>query len=146
MSPSPVPETSSRGYIIPIGGAEDKVQGKEILSRFWSLAGGNKSRIAIIPTASRLEDTGERYKKLFESMGGKGMVLSIRDRSDAEKEEYNSILEEATGIFMTGGNQLRLSTILGGTRIATQIRRKNAKGIPVAGTSAGAAGCAAAST
>lgn len=67
------------------------------------------------------------------------MVLSIRDRSDAEKEEYNSILEEATGIFMTGGNQLRLSTILGGTRIATQIRRKNANGIPVAGTSAGAA-------
>ncbi|MAA77908.1 MAG: cyanophycinase [Deltaproteobacteria bacterium] len=139
MSPSPVPETSSRGYIIPIGGAEDKVQGKEILSRFWSLAGGKKSQIAIIPTASRLEDTGERYKTIFESMGGKGMVLSIRDRSDAEKEEYNSILEEATGIFMTGGNQLRLSTILGGTRIATQIRRKNANGIPVAGTSAGAA-------
>ena len=139
MSPSPVPETLSRGYIIPIGGAEDKVQGKEILSRFWTLAGGKKSRVAIIPTASRLEDTGDRYKKIFESMGGKGMVLSIRDRSDAEKDEYNTILEDATGIFMTGGNQLRLSTILGGTRIATQIRRKNAKGIPVAGTSAGAA-------
>ena len=71
------------------------------------------------------------------SFNRKGRVK--KNLSDAEKEEYNAILEEATGVFMTGGNQLRLSTILGGTRIATQIRRKNAKGIPVAGTSAGAA-------
>jgi cyanophycinase len=139
MAPSPVPQTSSRGYIIPIGGAEDKVQGKQILSRFLELAGGKKARIAIIPTASRLDDTGDRYKKIFEEMGAKGKVIAIRERTDTEKEEYRSILEDATGIFMTGGNQLRLSTILGGTRIATQIRRKNANGIPVAGTSAGAA-------
>lgn len=139
MSPSPVPETSSRGYIIPIGGAEDKVQGKDILSRFFSLSGGNNSMIAIIPTASMLDDTGDRYKNIFESMGGKARVIAIRERADAENEEYSAILEDATGIFMTGGNQLRLSTILGGTRIATQIRRKNAHGTPVAGTSAGAA-------
>ena len=139
MSPSPVPETSSRGYIIPIGGAEDKVQGKDILSRFLSLSGGENSLIAIIPTASMLDDTGDRYKAIFESMGGHARVISIRERSDAENGEYSAILEDATGIFMTGGNQLRLSTILGGTRIATQIRRKNAHGIPVAGTSAGAA-------
>jgi cyanophycinase len=115
MAPSPVPQTSSRGYIIPIGGAEDKVQGKQILSRFLELAGGKKARIAIIPTASRLDDTGDRYKKIFEEMGAKGKVIAIRERTDTEKEEYRSILEDATGIFMTGGNQLRLSTILGGT-------------------------------
>ena len=139
MSPSPIPEASSRGYIIPIGGAEDKVQGKDILSRFFSLSGAKKSMIAIIPTASMLDDTGDRYKSIFEDMGGSATVIAIRERADAENEEYSAILEEATGIFMTGGNQLRLSTILGGTRIATQIRRRNAQGTPVAGTSAGAA-------
>ena len=66
-------------------------------------------------------------------------MINIRERSDADSAENLKILERATGIFMTGGNQLRLSTILGGTQIATQIRRKNASGIPVAGTSAGAA-------
>ena len=139
MAPSPVPNSSTRGYIIPIGGAEDKIQDKEILSRFLQVSGGKNARIAVIPTASRLDDTGDRYKKIFERLGGKGKVLSIRERSDAEKQEYLDVLEEATGIFMTGGNQLRLSTILGGTKIATQIRRKNAGGVPVAGTSAGAA-------
>ena len=139
MSPSPVPETSFRGHIIPIGGGEDKIQGKEILRRFWSLAGGEKARIAIIPTASQLGNIGKKYKDIFENMGGEAVVLSIQERKDAEKEEYISVLDEATGIFITGGNQLRLSTIIGGTLIATKIRRKNAKGIPVAGTSAGAA-------
>jgi len=139
MAPSPVPNSSVRGFIIPIGGAEDKVQDKEILSRFFEISGGVNSRIAVIPTASRLDDTGDRYKAIFERMGGKADVLAIRDRSDAENQDYLQILEKATGIFMTGGNQLRLSTILGGTQIATQIRRKNAAGAPVAGTSAGAA-------
>ncbi|MEC7987890.1 MAG: cyanophycinase [Myxococcota bacterium] len=139
MSPSPVPEESKRGYIIPIGGAEDKMRDKAILHRFLDLSGGKRGSIAIIPTASSLEDTGERYQKIFRSMGGDAHVIQIRERSDAEREDVLNILEKATGIFMTGGNQLRLSTILGGTSVATQIRRKNARGIPVAGTSAGAA-------
>ena len=71
-------------------------------------------------------------------MGGKGMVLSIRDRSDAEKDEYNTILEEATGIFMTGGNQLPFYHS-GWNENRNTDPQKNAKGIPVAGTSAGAA-------
>jgi cyanophycinase len=104
MPPSPVPQKSSRGYIIPIGGAEDKVQAKEILSRFLELSGGENARIAIIPTASRLEDTGDRYKNIFEAMGGKGKVMAIRERPDAENEEFISTLKDATGIFMTGGN------------------------------------------
>jgi cyanophycinase len=137
--PSPEKEPGTRGFIIPIGGAEDKVQDRAILSRFFELCAAEQSYIAIIPTASSLDDTGTRYQKIFQDMGGKAVVLHIQDRKDAENEEYLEILEQVTGIFMTGGNQLRLSTILGGTSIATSIRRCNAKGIHVAGTSAGAA-------
>jgi len=137
--PSPELEPGTRGYIIPIGGAEDKIQDRAILSRFFDICGGEHSKIAIIPTASSLEDTGDRYKKIFNEMGGNAVVLQIQDRNDAENEQYLSELQNVTGIFMTGGNQLRLSTILGGTPIATAIRRGNAKGVHVAGTSAGAA-------
>lgn len=137
--PSPELEPGTRGYIIPIGGAEDKIQDRAILTRFFDICGGKQSKVAIIPTASALEDTGERYKKIFKELGGSAVVLQIQDRSDAENERYLEELQDVTGIFMTGGNQLRLSTILGGTSIATAIRRGNAKGVHVAGTSAGAA-------
>ena len=137
--PSPELEPGTRGFIIPIGGAEDKVQDREILSRFHDMSLGSEAKIAIIPTASKLEDTGDRYKKIFDSLGGESKVLRINHRSDAENESYVQFLNECTGVFMTGGNQLRLSTILGGTSVATVLRRINARGIPVAGTSAGAA-------
>ncbi len=58
MSPSPDRKSTDRGYIIPIGGAEEKLQNPEILDRFVELCGGKPGRIAIIPTASQLEDTG----------------------------------------------------------------------------------------
>ena len=74
MSPSPVPEESKRGYIIPIGGAEDKIRDKAILHRFLELSGGRGASIAIIPTASSLSDTGERYQKIFRSMNGDAHV------------------------------------------------------------------------
>jgi len=139
MAPSPELEPGSRGFIIPIGGAEDKFHDQAILRRFFDLCGGEMSRIAILPTASRLDDTGDRYRAIFKKMGAGSRVLRISDRSDAEAPHNLEILEESTGIFMTGGNQLRLSTILGGTKVATQIRRRNAAGVHVAGTSAGAA-------
>ena len=81
--PSPELEPGTRGFIIPIGGAEDKMQDMAILSRFFDLSGGKKSKIAIIPTASSLQDTGDRYKKIFQDMGGEAVVLFIRDREDA---------------------------------------------------------------
>lgn len=138
--PSPSIDGQHRGYVIPIGGAEEKIDNPEILTRFVELAGGKDAKICIIPTASRLEDTGSRYETLFKELGaGEAFSLSISERSDAQDESHLPDIEKATGIFMTGGNQLRLSTILGGTPIATAIRQANAKGVHVAGTSAGAA-------
>ena len=138
--PSPEITPGSRGYIIPIGGAEDKVKDRTILRRFIELCGNEHACIAIIPTASSLEDTGVRYVNIFKRVGAKDVrVLNIGERTDADDPKHILKLEGVTGIFMTGGNQLRLSTVLGGTAIATQIRRMNAAGVHVAGTSAGAA-------
>ena len=73
--PSPELEPGSRGFIIPIGGAEDKLKDKAILARFLDLSGGEDSKILIIPTASMLDDTGTRYKDVFEKMGGQAVVM-----------------------------------------------------------------------
>jgi len=140
MCPSPIHHSHSRGYVIPIGGAEEKNNNPDILKKFVELCGGKDANIVIIPTASKLEDTGERYEKLFEGLGaGYTYSLPITKRTEAKDERLLQHLEKATGIFITGGNQLRLSTILGGTPVAQAIRRKNAQGTHVAGTSAGAA-------
>ncbi|MEM7762624.1 MAG: cyanophycinase [Pseudomonadota bacterium] len=140
MAPSPAVDNTDRGYVIPIGGAEEKLQNPEILDRFVSLCGGKPARIAIIPTASELEDTGRNYEKLFRRLGvNHARVLPFIERSDCDNPEWLDYINGADGVFMTGGNQLRLSTTLGGTDVARAIRRRNAEGMHVAGTSAGAA-------
>lgn len=138
--PSPDVKGTQRGYVIPIGGAEEKIDNPKILQKFVDLAGGKDAVISVIPTASQLDDTGERYETLFRELGaGKTYSLPITERADAQKQQYVDILEQSTAIFITGGNQLRLSTVLGGTPIAKAIRQLNARGVHYAGTSAGAA-------
>jgi cyanophycinase len=128
-----------RGWIVPVGGAEKKDDNPVILRRFVDLCGGARARIAVIPTASELEDTGQRYERLFQALGaGHARSLDYRRRADAENPEWLAWLGDATGIFLTGGNQLRITTILGGTAVARAIRSVNAAGVSVGGTSAGA--------
>jgi cyanophycinase len=111
----------------------------QIHRKFVELSGGANADIVVIPTASQLESTGPDYNAIFRELGaGKVEFLPITSRADCENPEFAEMLDRATGIFMTGGNQLRLSTILGGTLVAQKIRRQNAAGVPVAGTSAGA--------
>jgi cyanophycinase len=140
MSPSNQVSGGDRGYIIPIGGAEEKLHSPEILDRFVEICGGKESRISIIPTASELEDTGRNYEKLFRRLGVKhARVLGFETRQDCQSSSELEYIDKSDGVFMTGGNQLRLSTLIGGTQVAQRIRRRNAKGMHVAGTSAGAA-------
>jgi len=128
-----------RGYIVPIGGAEDKEGDRAILKRFVSICGGRSARIAVIPTASHVRETGPDYERLFRRLEVRSApVLDIRRRSDCERREYLETLERADGVFLTGGHQLRLSTGFGGTPIAETILRRNRRGVHVAGTSAGA--------
>ncbi len=140
MCPSPDIHGVERGYVIPIGGGEERTPDSSILQRFVALCGDSDARIVVIPTASQLAETGGHYIKLFQQMGVE-QVSSIRmeERSDASNPDYLKALNNATGIFITGGNQLRLSTILGGTPVAQTLRLLNANGVHIAGTSAGAA-------
>lgn len=139
MSPSRVPEGEERGFIIPIGGAEEKEHDPRILRRFVDLCGGPNADLVVIPTASRLADTGSRYERIFTELGaGRVTALDFDTRRDCFERGRLARMEEASGIFFTGGNQLRLTTLLGGTPVARAIRGLNAKGVHVAGTSAGA--------
>ncbi len=139
MCPSKVAEGDERGWIVPIGGAEEKEHDPRILKRFVRLCGGRDANIVVIPTASRLEDTGPRYEKIFSDIGAAHVTsLNFSTRADGDNEGWLERIAHATGVFFTGGNQLRLSTILGGTRAAKMIRQANAAGVTVGGTSAGA--------
>ena len=140
MCASKVADGKERGWIIPIGGAEEKENSPQILRRFVQLAGGDAADIVVIPTASQLRATGPRYERIFGELGAERVTsMDFDTRRDAEEPSRLERLNQATGIFFTGGNQLRLSTLIGGTPIAKAVRVLNAAGVPVAGTSAGAA-------
>ena len=137
--PSKIPDGSTRGWIIPIGGAENKENDRHILERFVEVSGGDEADIVVIPTASRLHETGHRYERLFRDIGAAQVtVMDFDTRRDCQEPGRLERLDQATGIFFTGGNQLRLTTLLGGTPVAKLIRVRNAHGVTVGGTSAGA--------
>lgn len=140
MCASKVAEGKQRGWIVPIGGAEEKENAPQILKRFLRLAGGDQADIVVIPTASQLRSTGPRYERIFGDLGAARVTaIDFDTRRDCEETSRIDRLQRASGVFFTGGNQLRLSTLLGGTPVAKAVRAMNAAGVPVAGTSAGAA-------
>jgi cyanophycinase len=130
----------TEGHVIVIGGAEDKVRERVILSRFVKLAGGHDARIAVISTASSLGPlAGEMYRRVFTELGA-AEVHPIHTVTRAQCSDPIAVrtVREATGIFLTGGNQLRLSSTIGGTPLAQAVTRRHREGAVVAGTSAGA--------
>ena len=132
-------ERLQQGPVMAIGGAEDKFRDRVILSKFVELSGGPDARIVVIPTASSIESAGERYKAIFLGMGVSQVDIAvIGDRPDANSDLVAGMIRQATGIFMTGGNQMRLAAIIGGTRAMNAILERNRQSAVVAGTSAGA--------
>jgi len=137
--PSKIPHGGTRGWLVPIGGAENKENDRDILERFLRVSGGQNANIVVIPTASRMHETGPRYERIFGDLGAARVaVMDFDTRRDCQEAGRLRRIEEATGIFFTGGNQLRLTTLLGGTPVAKLIRMRNAHGVTVGGTSAGA--------
>jgi len=129
-----------QGTVIVIGGAEDKVRDRVILGRFVALAGGDTARLAVISTASSLgPEAGARYRDIFTELGAAEVTpIHAVTRLEANDESTAGIVRRSTGIFLTGGNQLRLSSVIGGTRLAGAIAECFREGAVVAGTSAGA--------
>ena len=130
----------AEGSVIIIGGAEDKVRDRVILNRFVSLAGSRDATIAVVSTASSLgAEAGERYRQVFGELGVRTVrPLHAVTRPQANDESAAVAVRDATGVFLTGGNQLRLSSTLGGTRLADAILERFRHGAVIAGTSAGA--------
>ena len=128
------------GPLVIIGGAEDKRRQREILARFVALAGGQHARIVIISTASSLGDAAtELYRQIFHQLGVAevdGLRPLVRD--EAGDPSVAELVGEASGIFMTGGNQLRLSSVISGTLLGRTIIERHREGVVVGGTSAGA--------
>jgi cyanophycinase len=135
---TPVSNTS----VLVIGGAEDKIHGREILNAFFEASGGPRSRLVILPCASREPViTAERYQLIFGEMGASEIaVLDIRERSQSEDPVWEKYIKECTGVFITGGDQVRLCGLIADTPVIDLIRQRAQIGqLALAGTSAGAA-------
>ncbi len=148
--------TIPKGKLIAIGGAEDKGTGPEsghvthsnlnffelgILRRIVEEAGGHDARIEVVTTASSIpREVGDNYLNAFGKIGCTNVgVMHIRKREDALKSDYLHRLEDCKCVLMSGGNQMRLSAIFGGTVFLSMLRKRYEKeNFLIAGTSAGA--------
>ncbi|HET7474430.1 MAG TPA: cyanophycinase [Dermatophilaceae bacterium] len=126
--------------LLVIGGAEDRVGRLTVLRRFVKLAGGRRARIVLVPTASSFhEEAVAAYTSVFSRLGAPRVdVVNPMSRRDGSNHTLVALLDQATGIFITGGNQLKLSHHVVGTPVGDAIKAAYARGAVVAGTSAGA--------
>jgi cyanophycinase len=128
------------GHLLVIGGAEDKLRDRVILRRFIALAGGRGARIAVVATASSYSgEVEERYRSVFTDLGATSVApVLAQTRPEANQESAAAVVLGATGIFLTGGNQMRLGSTIGGTLVSAAIEERYRNGAVVGGTSAGA--------
>lgn len=134
---------TSSPVLIAIGGAVDITAPGAVLRYFYARcrqAAGVES-IAILNTASARPEAGEEYVDALRRLGWTGLltILDIHQRAQAHDPEYLRIASQACGFFFCGGNQVRLSAILGGTPLENALLSAYQRGAVVAGTSAGAA-------
>lgn len=144
-----------KGCLLAIGGKESKgdkemtedqqrnvdFESEEILKFFKEKLKGDNPTVAFIPTATTLpEEVAKEYVRVFKEIGLTNVkVLDIRTREDAQNDEYLKIIEQAEGIYFSGGDQLRLTSILGGTKLLQLMKERfTYDNVLVAGTSAGA--------
>lgn len=126
--------------LMAIGGAVSDEE-SSLFKEFIKRSGGVKARIVVLPQASAGKDTGNEYTRVFQQLGVKAKPISLefRERKDADKEKHLEALRNATGIFIAGGTQMRLTAIFGGTAFESELLAAFKRGAVVAGTSAGTA-------
>ena len=129
------------GHLVIIGGHEDRSNDMQILSRFVELAGGKDAKIVVISAASTVADEmWQTYDRAFGELGvARRVHLGLQSRQDANDEDHIRDIVDATGIFMTGGDQKRLLAIIGGTALDAEMHAAlKLRGAVIGGTSAGA--------
>lgn len=132
---------SRNGHLVIIGGSEDRQRDMPILSRFVELAGGPDARIVVITAASGIAaEMWNIYDGAFEALGVRQRAhLDLHSRQDANSEDTVRMVAQATGIFMTGGDQKRLLALIGGTALDAEMHvALKVRGATIGGTSAGA--------
>jgi cyanophycinase len=132
------PTTTPTLFIV--GGAEDRVGKASLLRHFLKLCGGRRARLVLVPTASSFqEEVIASYTEVFTRLGAPGVqVVNPADRDEAGDPASVALLDDATGIFLSGGSQLRLSQVFPGTAVGDALHRAHERGCVVGGTSAGA--------
>lgn len=127
--------------LVMIGGNEDKTGKRVILEKVVELAGEDRAHLVVLTTASHLQEkTGWEYHNIFKQLGVKEVrVLCVRSRKEADNFSVAEEIAKASGVFFTGGDQLRITGTLGGTAVHRMLHRVYGEGTVIAGTSAGAA-------
>ena len=129
-----------RGTLIAIGGAEDKTSNLEVLTRVFSHAPADNRSVAVIATASQIpEEVLPAYEAVFKRLGATEVyLLDVQERAAAKDAATCEAVRKAGVIFFTGGDQLRLTYVLGGSPLLQAVRARYQEGAVLAGTSAGA--------
>ncbi|MCA1811596.1 MAG: cyanophycinase [Halobacteriales archaeon] len=130
-----------RGFLVAIGGNEDKRSDKEVLRKLVEMPRGGAKHVEVIPTASsHARSLSDEYIDVFRDLKVERVgVMDIRERRDADRAEYVERVRDADVVYMTGGDQLKLTTTIGGSPVADAMHERYAAGGVIAGTSAGAA-------
>jgi cyanophycinase len=126
--------------LIIIGGAEDKTGEKKILKEVCSRLKKQEDTLVVATIASEMpEELGDEYKKIFQELGIKNIkILTIRSRKDAFDINNITLIENIALMFFTGGDQLRITSLIGGTPLYAKIQELYREGCTFVGTSAGA--------
>ncbi len=133
-----IPQT---GPLVAIGGAEDKKAEAIILQRVLSLTDGDAPVVGVITSASSIPDeVFGGYAEVFGRLGAEQVLdIRIRTRRNADEPQFVDMIERSDVIFISGGDQMRLTNLFGGCKALAALRRRWSQGAVIAGTSAGAA-------
>lgn len=128
------------GPLVVIGGAEDKSGECKILREFLRLGGGPHARVLVMTVATELPvEVGAEYIEVFKNLGAEDVrTFDVSKRQDANRDSAIQFIRDATCIFFTGGDQLRITKLLGGTRLDAALHSARHRGVALGGTSAGA--------
>lgn len=128
------------GPLVIVGGAEDKTGECRILRRFVELGGGKRAHVLVITVATELPiDVGTDYIEAFGRLDVDDVrTFDVSTREAANLDSAVKMIRNATCIYFTGGDQLRITKLLGGTRVDAELHQASLQGVPLGGTSAGA--------
>jgi len=133
--------SQARGKLFAVGGAEDKEKDCRVLKEFLRVAKGARARVVVMTVATdEPAKSGGELVSVFKRLGVDGVeVVDVSAREDADSEEALEKIKQATGLYFTGGDQLHITSLLGGTQMHRLIQQRFERGLVVGGTSAGAA-------